>query len=345
MFHRINVTGYNLLSKDLSIAFYLILISFLILPQQACKKENGFDSKSVTLSQLKGTWRGRITTFKNNTRIEKSGDVSFYPNATGNLLDGIFELGQVNFLDGFMFQSGILYFNLICSDSTNPQCANWDLGGYVYLQEDNLMVIRIAGNECGPKGSEFVTYEGYLILVNPEMDPSLYFSFPQAGRSWRYKTTRFDSIICTIQQEVINVPSPYVFNMRETNDCGWPFFTREFSWYVEPFKLSILNDSSTTDILYTYYLDAVINKKYRFINGADTTFLTLTKADVPVNTTAGSFRCGKYAIDSRIHSSGNVNTKGTIYLSKQYGFIKMEYSEPSDSSNILSKVADTINFQ
>lgn len=345
MFNQENITGYNDFTKGFSFAFYILLISFLILPQQACKKEDRFDSKSVTLAQLKGTWRGRITTFKNNTRIEKSGDVSLYSNAAGDLLNGIFELGQINFLEGFMFQSGTLYFNLICSDSTNPKCSNWNLGGYVYLQEDNLMVVRIAGNECGPKGSEFVTYEGYLILINPGMDPSLYFSFPQVGRSWRYNTTRFDSVTCTIQQEVINEPSSYVFQIKETNDCGWPFFTREFSWYVEPFKLSILGDSSTTDVLYTYYLDAVINKKYRFINGTDTTFLTLTKTNVPVNTTAGSFRCGKYAIDSRIHSSGNVNTKGTIYLSKQYGFIKMEYSEPSDSSNILSKVMDTINFQ
>ena len=177
MFHRVNKTSYNVFLRSLSIAFYLLLIGFLILPQQACKKDNGFDSKSITLDQLKGTWRGRITTFKNNTRVEKNGDVSLFPNEVGDLLNGIFELGQINFLDGFMFQGGTLYFNLICSDTTNPQCSNWSLGGYVYLQEENLMVVRIAGNECGPLGKQFFTYEGYLILINPEMDPSAYFSF------------------------------------------------------------------------------------------------------------------------------------------------------------------------
>jgi len=344
MFHRENTTGYNVFLKDLSIAFYFFLIGFMILPQQACKKEEGFDSKSVTLSQMKGTWRGRITTFKNNTLIEKNGDVSFFSNAAGDLLNGIFELGQVNFLEGFMFQNGILYFNLICSDSLNPQCANWNLGGYVYLQEDNLMIIQVAGNECGPLGEQFVTYEGSLILVNPNMDPSAYFSFAHTGRIWDYSTSLYNGGTCTIQSEVISEPTPSLFTIKETNDCGWPFTTREYSWIVEPFKVSVMAGTSTTDVMYTFYLDAVLDKKYQFINDEDTTYLTLTKADVPVNTPAGSYRCGKYAIDSRIHSSGDLNTIGIIYLSKQYGFIKMEYTEPSDSSNIQSQVLNTINF-
>ena len=344
MFHRVNNTVYNLFLKSLSIAFFLLLMGLLILPQQACKKESGFDSKTVTLSQLKGTWRGRITTFKNNTRIEKSGDVSLFPNAAGDLLNGIFEMGQINFLEGFSFQAGTFYFNLICSDTTNPQCANWSLAGYVYLQEDNLMVIRLAGNECGPLGKQFVTYEGYLILINPDMDPSAYFSFPQVGRSWAYETSLYNGIICTVQREVTAEPTPYLFAMQETNDCGWSVGTSQFSWHVEPFKFSVMAGTSSTDIRYTYYLDAVLDKKYEFISGDDTTYLTLVKTDVAVNTNSGIYSCGKYAIDSRIHSSGNVHTIGHTYLSREFGFIKMEYSEPSDSANIQSQVLSMINF-
>lgn len=344
MFHRVNQTGYRHFSKIIQKILLSLLLALLILPEQACKKKAEFDSSAVTLNQLKGTWRGRITTFKNNSRIEKNGDVTFFNNTAGDLLNGIFELGQINFLEGFMFQNGTLYFNLILSDSTNPQCANWDLGGYVYLQEDNLMVVRMAGNECGPLGKQFVTYEGYLILINPNMDPSAYFSFAKTGASWSYETQLYNGTYCEVQQNIGSEPSPYLFTVTETNNCGWPVVQRQFNWLVEPFRLSVMAGTSATEILYSFYLDAVINKTYRFINGDDTTYLTLTKTDVPVNVTAGSYKCGKYAIESRMHSSGDVTTKGTIYLSKQYGFIKMEYTEPSDSSNIESQVLTTVLF-
>ncbi len=344
MVHRENPAGYTVFYNVIPTILISLLLVLLILPEQACKKDTAFDSSAVALNQLKGTWRGRITTFKNNTRIEKNGDVSFFDNTSGDLLNGIFELGQINFLEGFMFQHGILYFNLLLSDSTNPQCSNWDLGGYVYLQEDNVMIIRIAGNECGPLGKQFVTYEGSLILVNPDMDPSAYFSFAKTGRAWSYETQLYNGISCEVQQTIGAEPAPYLFTVTETNNCGWPLAQRQFNWQVEPFRLSVMAGTSSTDILYSYYLDAVVDKTYRFINGTDTTYLTLTDGDVLVNVTTGSYTCGKYSIESRIHSSGDITTKGTIYLSKQYGFIKMDYSEPSDSSNIQSQVLTTVLF-
>jgi len=344
MVHRENQAGYTIFYPILPKILISLLLLLLVLPEQACKKEATYDSSAVTLNQLKGTWRGQMTTFKNNTRIEKNGDVTLFSNTAGDLLDGIFELGQINFLEGFMFQEGYLYFNLILSDSTNPQCSNWDLGGYLFLEEDNMMGIRIAGNECGPLGKQFVTYEGSLILVNPNMDPSAYFSFANAGRSWTYETQLYNGTSCEVQQTIGAEPSPYLFTVTETNNCGWPLAQRQFNWQVEPFRMSVMAGTSTTDILYSFYLDAVLNKTYRFISGDDTTYLTLTDTDVPVNVTAGSYTCGKYSIESRMHSSGNITTKGTIYLSKQYGFIKMDYSAPSDSSNIQSQALSTILF-
>ncbi|MFH1295727.1 MAG: hypothetical protein ABIJ04_00430 [Bacteroidota bacterium] len=344
MFQRVNQIVYSHISKIIPKIIFSLLVVVLIIPEQACNKEATFDSAAVTLNQLKGTWRGRITTFKSNTAIEKTGDVSFFNNTAGDLLNGIFELGQINFLEGFMFQHGTLYFKLILSDSTNPQCANWNLGGYVYLQEDNLMVVRMAGNECGPLGKQFVTYEGYLILVNPIMDPSTYFSFAQTGRTWSYETQLYNGTTCEVQQNIGSQPSPNLFTVTETNNCGWPIVQRQFNWQVEPFRFSVMAGTSATDILYSFHLDAVINKKYRFINGDDTSYVTLINPDVPVNVTAGSYTCGKYSIELRRHSSTNVITKGTIYLSKQHGFIKMEYTEPSDSTNIQSQVLTTILF-
>ncbi|MBN1197863.1 MAG: hypothetical protein JXA23_00830 [Bacteroidales bacterium] len=344
MFHRENPAGHTVFSGILpSILLFLLFVVF-ILPEQGCKKDAAFDSSAVTLNQLKGTWRGRITTFKNNTRIEKNGDVSFFNNLAGDLLNGIFDLGQINFLEGFMFQNGTLYFNLILSDSTNPQCSNWNLGGYVYLQEENLMVVRIAGNECGPLGKQFVTYEGYLILINPDMDPSAYFSFAQTGRAWTYETQLYNGTFCEVQQTITAEPSPYLYTVTETNNCGWPFAQRQFNWQVEPFRVSVMAETSATEVLYAFYLDAVLDKTYRFINGDDTTYLTLTDTDVPVNVTAGSYTCGKYTIESRMHSSGDVTSQGTIYLSKQYGFIKMDYSAPSDSSNIQSQALSAVLY-
>ena len=344
MVHRENQVGYTVFCTILPKILISLLLVLLILPEQACKKEATFDSAAVTLDQLKGTWCGRITTFKNNTWIEKNGHVTLFNNTAGDLLNGIFDLGQINFLEGFMFEQGILYFNLLLSDSTNPQCSNWDLGGYVYLEEDNVMIIRLAGNECGPLGKQFVTYEGSLILVNPDMDPSAYFSFAKTGRAWSYETQLYNGISCEVQQTIGAEPAPYLFTVTETNNCGWPLAQRQFNWQVEPFRLSVMAGTSSTDILYSYYLDAVVDKTYRFINGTDTTYLTLTDGDVLVNVTTGSYTCGKYSIESRIHSSGDITTKGTIYLSKQYGFIKMDYSEPSDSSNIQSQVLTTVLF-
>jgi hypothetical protein len=310
----------------------------------SCKKESGFDPKSVTMNQLKGTWRGRMTTFKNNQRIEKSGDITLFETLAGNMLDGIFELGQINFLEGFMFQNGTLYFSLILSDSTNPECSNWNLGGYVYLQEDNLMVLRIAGNECGLLGEQFVTYEGSLILVNPNMDPSVYYSFAGIGHTWGYNTTLWNTNTCTVTNEILSEPLPTFFTVRETNDCGWPFGTRQFNWQVEPFRFSVCSGTSTTDILYTFYLDAIIGKPYRFVCLTDTTWLTLAAVDVPVNVPAGSFRCGRYVIESHLHSSGTGTVIGTLWLSKQHGFVKTEYSAPGDSANIQSQVLNTLNM-
>jgi len=337
MVYRENPADRKVFSGVLPILLSFVLIILVLLPEQGCKKETTFDSSAVTINQMKGTWRGRITTFKNNTRIEKNGDVSLFDNTAGDLLNGIFDLGQINFLEGFMFQNGTLYFNLILSDSTNPECSNWNLGGYVFLQEENLMVIRVAGNECGPLGKQFVTYEGYLILINPNMDPSAYFSFAQVGKGWSYETELYNGILCNVQQSITAEPSPYLFTVTETNDCGWPFAQREFNWMVEPFRVSVMAGTSATDVLYAFYLDAVLDKTYRFINGDDTTYLTLTDTDVPVNVAAGSYTCGKYAIESRMHSSGDITTKGSIYLSREYGFIKMDYSEPADSSYIKSQ--------
>lgn len=342
MVHRENQAGQTVFYTILPRIIISFLLVLMIIPEQACKKDATFDPSAVTLSQMKGTWRGRITTFKNNTWIEKNGDVSFFDNTAGDMLNGIFELGQINFLEGFMFQHGTLYFNLLLSDSTNPQCSNWDLGGYVYLEEENVMVIRIAGNECGPLGKQFVSYEGSLILVNPDMDPSVYFSFAQTGKTWNYETLLYNGTTCEVTQAIGAEPSPYMFAVTETNNCGWPVAQKQFNWQVEPFRLSVMAGTSTTEILYSFYLDAVLNKTYRFINGVDTTFLTLANNDVSVTVTAGTYICGQYSFESRMHSSGDITTKGSIYLSKQYGFIKMNYTAPSDSSSIQSQVLTSI---
>ncbi|MFH1160679.1 MAG: hypothetical protein V1733_07010 [bacterium] len=344
MFHRVNSTDRQVFRKGLTLAVPVFILMLLSQGLPSCKKDPGFDSSAVTMSQLKGTWRGRMTTFKNNTRVEKTGDISLFETLGGNMLDGIFELGQINFLEGFMFQNGTLYFHLILSDSTNPQCSNWNLGGYVYLQEDNLMVLRIAGNECGPLGKQFVTYEGYLILVNPDMDPSVYYSFANTGHTWNYATTLKNGDTCTISNEIISEPSSSFYTVKETNDCGWPFGNRQFTWQVEPFRFSVLSGISTTDILYTFYLDAVVGKPYRFVSGGDTTWLTLAETDVPVNVPAGSFKCGRYAIESHLHTGGDTTSIGAIWLSKPYGFVKMNYTEPLDSTEVQSKVLKVVNF-
>lgn len=343
MVHRENYPGHRKLFNVFSNILGSILLILLTFMTDSCKKDS-FDSKSVTMNQLKGTWRGRITAFKNNTLIERSGDVTLFPNETGNFLDGIFEMGQINLIEGFMFQAGILYFNLICSDSTNPLCTKWNLGGYVFLEEENVMVIRIAGNECGLLGKQFVTYEGSLILINPGMDPSAYYSFGKTGASWTYETHLYNGTVCEVQQSIGSQPAPGLFTVTETNTCGWPFTQRQFNWMAEPVKLSVMAGTSATEILYTFYLDAMLGTTYCFINNADTTYLTLTDADYPVNVSAGSFNCGRYTIESRMHSSGDTTIRGTIYLNRQYGFILTEYTEPSDSLSIQSQVLTAVQI-
>lgn len=344
MLHRVNNVIHTVFSARLPYLGGILLLIALGTGLSTCKKETGFDSSTVTLDQMKGTWRGRITTMKSTEVVEKNGDVSFYLNPTGNLLDGIFDLGQVNFLKGFMFQNGTIYFNLVLSDTTNPLCSDWNLSGYAFLQEPNLMVIRIAGRECGKQGKQFVTYEGNLILINPEMDPSIYFSFAAVGRSWTYETRLFSGATCLVQQDITEETSPYLFTYKEINSCGWTYGTRHFKRFVDPFRFSEMDGNSSTEIQYSFFLDAVKNKTYQFIDNEDTTSLTLLDTKVQVDVPAGSFKCNKYWIDSRRYVSGYVKTTGVLFLNKQYGFIKVIYNEPNDTLDIRDMSLLYMNF-
>jgi hypothetical protein len=320
------------------------LLIVLMGTTSSCSKNEDFDPSTVTLDQLKGTWRGEITAFKNNTLIEKNGDVALFYNQAGDLLDGIFDLGETHYMEGFLFSQGTLYFKLILSDSTNPQCSNWNLSGHLFLQDEHSMVIRIAGNECGPLGKQYATYEGILIMINPDMDPSTYYSFGKTGATWVYETSLFNGTVCEVQQVIGSEPAASVFQVNETNNCGWPSPTKSFNWQVTPFSFSIMSGTSTSEISYTFWLDAVEDKKYTFYSNNDTTYLTLTKTDVTVTTPAGTYSCGQYQFESRVYSADTVITKGTLFLNKQYGFIKMTYTQPADSTNIEEQVLTAVTI-
>ncbi|MFC2101713.1 hypothetical protein ACFLS7_01845 [Bacteroidota bacterium] len=58
----------------------------------------------------------------------------------------------------------------------------------------------------------------------------------------------------------------------------------------------------------------------------------------------GTLYFNQICSDTTYLQCSNWELGGYIYLIKQYGFIKMEYTELSDSSNIQSQVLFTINF-
>jgi hypothetical protein len=309
-----------------------------------CKKEEGFDSKTVQISQMTGTWRGEVTSFKNYERVEKSGDILLEENPVNGLLDGLFSMGEVHFLTGFQFVDGVFYFSLLCSDTLNPTCYNWNLSGYVFLRDEHLMEMHLAGFECGQLGKQFATYEGTLMRINPGPDPSVFYSFAAVGHQWTYINILENGDTCSVTKEIVAEPATNLFTVNETITCSGVPSTDQYNWTVERYVFSAMQGTSGAIISHTFYIDAPVENPFVFIAGNDTTILTLKVTSEAIKVPAGTFTCDRFLIDQRIHTDVPVYIYGYLWLSKPYGIIQFESLIPQDSSAVAFQKLTSRNF-
>jgi hypothetical protein len=325
----------------------LTLASILILLLagffSGCKKDSSsYDPSTATLNDFVGTWRGTLSAFKNNQKVNRSGDIIFYPNAAGDRLSGIMILDQVYVLEEIQLKNGVFYFNVLNSDTLNPLCINWNLSGYATHTSDQEIHAYISGNECGILGKEFVSYDGNFGLMNPEPDSTAFYSFGAQGHQWTYDIVLQSTGSCQLQQQITADNGNGMFTGDQTNGCGWAWTTKPLKWSVTPMRFSVLADTSN-EILYSYYLDARPESTYIFTPGDQVNtvqMITMEAITVP----AGTFKCTKFMVQISINGGLFPVQKGYYWLSNTAGIVKYQSLLSGDTTNIVTQSLASKNF-
>jgi len=320
--------------------FLALLVAFA-----GCKKCNCFDSSLFGRTDFTGTWKGTITAFKNNQRIVKSGELVLYPVNNGASLGGIMIFEETSRLVEVQLNNGQWYFTVICSDTLNPQCSNWSLTGFAAFSDEQQIEINIAGNECGPSGKQFVSYEGTLSKYNDVPDPSAYFSFAKAGNIWGYKTTLNSTDTCSLNYQMGNLNPSGIFEGNVTNNCGWPWQYKSFYWYVDPAMFSVMADATSGSVIARFPIDMPTGTTYTYYYAGDTTNITLEARDVNVTLPLGNFNCIKFRQESTSPwvKGGGLKTS-YIWINNQFGIVKQEFTNPVDSTDMVMQVLSSKNF-
>ncbi len=325
--------------------YLLILISLIFLmPFTGCKKKS-FDPTVKTHEDFIGTWKGTISTFKNNQLLKENGTIYLYPDAATGKLSGILFMKETNVFHEFQFVDGTVYFKIVNNDPENPICQNWSLGGYIVFSADNTLDIRINGNECGQSGSEFISWAGSMgkIVVSP--DSVKYYNFGKTGNDWTYKVILKTGDSCQVQKQINTGSASFLYNGATTHSCGWAAQSMTFSWRVAPDAFSIVNDSTLGNKPFVFSIDAKPGVVYRTTINLDTTTVTLLDTNQVVITPSGNFKCAWFRYTEPVYS-GLLKTNRTsyIWLNNIYGVIKQEVINPVDSTDVQSQLLSTKNF-
>jgi hypothetical protein len=322
----------------------LLVITGMIFPVTSCKKSDGFNSSSATKGDFIGTWRGKLSAFKNNQTITLTGDIVFYYEPNGTTVSGLMSFDKSYVIVPFQFANGTYYFSVINSDTLNPDCQNWSLQGSIKLFAPDSASVSLAGRECGPFGEEWVNYTGTMGHYSNEPDPADYFSFAKTGNQWTYDVVLNSATSCQLNQSVTTNPGDYLFEGQVTNDCGWPFSTQSLKWYVSPIQYTVYSDSVANQVLYAFYLDARPATPYKFYPGQDTITLWLMEQKDEVIVPADTFTCMKFYIERRIHSNGSSLETGYFWVSNTAGIVRYQATTMGSSSSIQSQLLSSKNF-
>jgi len=326
---------------------YLIVVTALIflIPFTGCKKKS-FDPSSKSHSDFVGTWKGIISTFKDNKLVQENGSVVIYPNSDNTLLSGIVFLKETSVFREFQFINGTVYFKVINYNPSSPLCQNWSLGGYVVFADENTMEIRITGNECGQVGSEYVNWSGNLVKTQVPADSVKYFNFGSVGNSWTYQVFMKNGDSCSMQKQISQVSSLYQYSGGITQSCGWPGQTRSFKWNVTPDEYLVSNDSTLSEKPFSFPIYARIGATYYTSINKDTATVTLMDTNQVVITPAGEFRCSRFRYSEPVYRSGvKTNRVAYLWLNNRYGVVKQEVSNAIDSTDSQRQVLTTKSFK
>ncbi len=308
-----------------------------------CKKDSSYDPTTATLDDFVGTWRGTLSTFKNNQTIHRSGDIIFYyPSGITNQLEGLMILDQVYVLNEIQMQDGTFYFTVLNSDTLNPLCINWNLSGYASHNTPQQIYAYVSGNECGILGQEFVSYEGNFGKINPSPDSSAIYCFGANGHQWVYDVVLQSTGSCQLTQQITGDNGSGLYTGEQTNDCGFPWTTKPLRWKVAPLVYSVLSD--TADVpFYSFYLDARVNSIYYFYPGDYVNSVQLVSTE-QVTVPAGTFKCAKFIVQITTNGGLFPIQKGYYWLNNNFGIVKYQTLLSGDSTNIVSEVLSSKNF-
>ncbi len=326
--------------------YLLFLICALVLTAfPGCKKKSGFDPLTKSQSDFIGTWKGTISSFKDNKLIRQSGNVVFYPEAGGESLAGLLFMKENIFVRQFQFANGTVYFNVICNDPENPNCQNWSLSGYAVFSEEGKIELNISGNECGLAGNQYISWEGTMQSTQVAADSIRYFDFGRTGNTWTYNVRLQNGDSCLVQKQINQNPADYFFQGASSQACAWGGINKSFSWTVSPDTYT-LNHDSTFSLNRVYFpIYAKPGVTYKYLINSDTTTVTLVDTSVWLTTPAGTFSCFRFRHTEPFYSGMVKNTKTShFWINNRYGIIRQEVANPVDSTSIQLQVLAGKNF-
>jgi hypothetical protein len=325
--------------------YLLILVSIIFLiPFAGCKKKS-FDPASKSSEDFIGTWKGNISTFKNNKLLKEYGTMVIYPDAGNNSLSGILFMNETSVFHEFQFVDGTLYFNVVNNDPENPSCQNWSLGGYAAFTAESEIDIHIAGNECGPYGSEYVNWAGSMTPTEVSPDSLPYYNFAKSGNSWTYKITLKNSDTCQVQKQISQVSSNYLFSGAINETCGWSGQNISFKWDVTPASFSIINDTTISIQPVAFPINAKPGVVYSSYIRNDTTTVTLLDTNQLITSPAGNFTCKLFRYTEPVYTDMVKSTKTAyLWLHTRYGIIRQEVINPVHPTDIQLQELLSINF-
>jgi len=339
--NKLNLSNSPAMNRFIFFVFALVFVFYL----SGCKKCDCFDSAKFGPNDFIGTWKGSISTFKDNKTVKKSGEIVIYSSGGGSNLAGIINMDGVNRIVGTQFNNGFWYFDVICNDTLNPECNKWDLTGFAVFTGDLHIDFNMAGNECGKLGKQFVSWEGGLDKYSDIPDSATYYNFGKQGNTWTYIIIKKSTDTCILEQKITDLPSAGLFNGTVSNSCGWQWQNKLFYWYLDPVMFSINDGSGSGFVITSFPIDVAAGRNYSYIHGSDTTQVMLVSRDEQLTVPAGKFNCTKFKIIETADTT-RAETKTTyfLWLNNQYGIIKKEVSNPIGPNDISTQVLLSKNF-
>jgi hypothetical protein len=336
----------------------LVYLLWLFLPAllffAGCKKDDGFKSENATFDDYTGTWRGTITTFKDNERRTQDGSLMIYRTGQGDHLAAILNMSYENMNHVLInhinlgvetkFNNGIWYFLLVPDDTVDVACQNWSLAGFTSLTAHGHMEINLAGNECGEIGDQFVAWSGSMIRISEELDGSACYSFGKKGNKWNYRDVLMNGDTVSCEMQITNDVTNFQCSGVSSTQSGSQVITSNFTWTADPSRYITADDAAGNRITGVFRQDALAGMPYLWTNGTDSLRMTLLKKQDTVYLSCGMFMACKFKVEAFAHSAGLESKTSMVWVLNQKGILRIESAQGKESTDIRERVLVSTNF-